>query len=71
MLYIFIYYIYYIYIYIYICILYVHIYSNLVASAFFLFNIGLMERSHLPISERQDALGMRFYIQEYIFNFLP
>ena len=64
-------YIYILYIYIYICILYVHIHSNLVASAFCLFNIRLMVRSHLPISERENALGMRLYKQEYIFNFLP
>ena len=51
-------------IYLYACIhiLYVHIYINLVPRTFCLFNIGRRERSRLPISERQNTLGMRLYI---------
>ena len=59
------------YIYIYIYVLYVHIYSNLFPWAFCLFNIGWRERSCLPVSERQDVLVMRLYIQEYILIFYP
>ena len=44
-------------------ILYVHIYSNLVPRTFCLSNIGWRER------ERQDALGIRLYIQQYIWIF--
>ena len=46
--------------------IYVHIHSNLVLRAFCLSNIGLRERSHLPISDKQDTLEMRLYIQQYI-----
>ena len=50
-------------------ILYVDIYSNLVPRTFWFSNIGRRERSSLPILERQDALGMRLYIKQYIWIF--
>ena len=49
--------------------LYVHIYSNLVPRTFYLSNVRWRERSRLPISEKQNALGMRLYIQQCIWIF--
>ena len=31
-----------------------------------IFKRPIIERPHLPISEKQDALGMRLYIWQYI-----
>ena len=39
--------------------------SNLLRMEF-TFKWPIIERPHLPISERQDAVGMRLYIQQYI-----
>ena len=57
----------------YICVrihlLYVHIYSKLVPRTFCFSNIRRREISRLLISERQDALGIRLYIQQYTWIF--